>query len=45
MFLEKMFFSWGRAEQNKNEQIRTNYLKAKRQADKGEIQPFIDFAI
>jgi Fic-DOC domain mobile mystery protein B len=42
--LGKPVFTWNRASINKEGESRNNYLKALRQADKGEIKPLIEFA-
>ena len=40
----KDVFTWGGTNLNKKGDARSNYLKAIRQADKGEINPLIEFA-
>ena len=41
---EKKVFTWGGANLNKKGETRSNYLKAIREADKGNIKPLIEFA-
>ena len=40
----KDVFTWSGASMNKKSDARNNYLKTIRQADKGEIDPLIEFA-
>lgn len=41
---EKKYFSWSRSDINKKSEARTNYLKAIKKADKGDIKLLIEFA-
>ena len=41
---EKPYFSWSSNSLNKKSEARTNYLKAIKEGDKGNIQPLIEFA-
>jgi Fic-DOC domain mobile mystery protein B len=48
IIIEKIFrlpvFTWGIASLSGNDDVRSNYLKAIRVADAGEIKPLLDFA-
>ena len=41
---EKNYFTWSRSNINKKSEARTNYLKAIKKADKGDIKLLIEFA-
>jgi len=41
---EKKYFTWSSSNINKKSEARTNYLKAIKKADKGDIKPLIKFA-
>ena len=41
---EKSYFTWSSCNLNKKSEARTNYLKAIKKADKGNLQPLIEFA-
>ncbi len=41
---EKSYFTWSSCNLNKKSEARTNYLNAIKKADKGNIQPLIEFA-